>query len=297
MESQWRSLSVLFVTLNNNEIAKPYKFLGTDQNILESRPSSLITLLQSCFHLNLNWQELLVSPRLIVLLIRTPPAIIHYIRRFSLISLVTMIEMEHAIRFVNLSRMEQHNKQARWGISSVWCFAANLVEKLIVDLTHFATPSPRSTRLLFFVATSRPPPSLLTVLFVSFNFRLPFFFQRTQRNTHTARAININYQFILFFFLSLFILGKNLYNNEHVAIKMEPMKSKAPQLHLEYRFYKLLGSHGKICVVQFALEPSLPFPWIPKHFNHSSLTSFFLSRPPIRGRPASLSFRYVRWPL
>lgn len=39
--------------------------------------------------------------------------------------------------------------------------------------------------------------------------------------------------------------GKNLYNNEHVAIKMEPMKSKAPQLHLEYRFYKLLGAHGK----------------------------------------------------
>jgi serine/threonine protein kinase len=39
-------------------------------------------------------------------------------------------------------------------------------------------------------------------------------------------------------------LGKNLYNNEHVAIKMEPMKSKAPQLHLEYRFYKFLGSHG-----------------------------------------------------
>lgn len=38
-------------------------------------------------------------------------------------------------------------------------------------------------------------------------------------------------------------LGKNLYNNEHVAIKMEPMKSKAPQLHLEYRFYKLLGQH------------------------------------------------------
>ncbi|XP_070162113.1 casein kinase I isoform X5 [Polyergus mexicanus] len=37
-------------------------------------------------------------------------------------------------------------------------------------------------------------------------------------------------------------LGKNLYNNEHVAIKMEPMKSKAPQLHLEYRFYKLLGT-------------------------------------------------------
>jgi len=37
-------------------------------------------------------------------------------------------------------------------------------------------------------------------------------------------------------------LGKNLYNNEHVAIKLEPMKSKAPQLHLEFRFYKQLGS-------------------------------------------------------
>lgn len=44
-------------------------------------------------------------------------------------------------------------------------------------------------------------------------------------------------------------LGKNLYNNEHVAIKMEPMKSKAPQLHLEYRFYKFLGSHGKKLLV------------------------------------------------
>lgn len=38
-------------------------------------------------------------------------------------------------------------------------------------------------------------------------------------------------------------LGKNLYNNEHVAIKLEPMKSKAPQLHLEYRFYKQIASH------------------------------------------------------
>ncbi|XP_033106871.1 casein kinase I-like [Anneissia japonica] len=36
-------------------------------------------------------------------------------------------------------------------------------------------------------------------------------------------------------------LGKNLYNNEHIAIKLEPMKSRAPQLHLEYRFYKMLG--------------------------------------------------------
>lgn len=79
-------------------------------------------------------------------------------------------------------------------------------------------------------------------------------------------------------YLLFLFTGKNLYNNEHVAIKMvsknrfhsvyvtairekpgelpltglsvclllqEPMKSKAPQLHLEYRFYKLLGTHGE----------------------------------------------------
>jgi hypothetical protein len=31
-------------------------------------------------------------------------------------------------------------------------------------------------------------------------------------------------------------------------LSQEPMKSKAPQLHLEYRFYKLLGSHGELKV-------------------------------------------------
>ncbi|XP_065566737.1 casein kinase I-like [Artemia franciscana] len=41
-------------------------------------------------------------------------------------------------------------------------------------------------------------------------------------------------------------LGKNLYTGEHVAIKLEPLKSKAPQLHLEYRFYKQLGPHEGI---------------------------------------------------
>ncbi|XP_076761094.1 casein kinase I gish isoform X13 [Xylocopa sonorina] len=46
-------------------------------------------------------------------------------------------------------------------------------------------------------------------------------------------------------------LGKNLYNNEHVAIKLEPMRAKAPQLHLEYRFYKLLGTHEGIPEVYY----------------------------------------------
>ncbi|KAF6040333.1 CSNK1G2 [Bugula neritina] len=41
-------------------------------------------------------------------------------------------------------------------------------------------------------------------------------------------------------------LGKNLYNNEHVAIKLESMKSRAPQLHLEYRFYRQLGNHDGV---------------------------------------------------
>jgi len=41
-------------------------------------------------------------------------------------------------------------------------------------------------------------------------------------------------------------LGKNLYTNEHVAIKLEPMKTKAPQLHMEYRFYRILGSHDGV---------------------------------------------------
>eukprot|EP00730_Choanoeca_flexa_P019406 TRINITY_DN9479_c0_g1_i2.p1 TRINITY_DN9479_c0_g1~~TRINITY_DN9479_c0_g1_i2.p1 ORF type:complete len:364 (+),score=63.59 TRINITY_DN9479_c0_g1_i2:283-1374(+) len=37
-------------------------------------------------------------------------------------------------------------------------------------------------------------------------------------------------------------LGKNLYTNEDVAIKLELAHTRAPQLYLEYRFYQLLGN-------------------------------------------------------
>lgn len=50
-------------------------------------------------------------------------------------------------------------------------------------------------------------------------------------------------------------LGKNLYNNEHVAIKLEPMKTRAPQLHLEYRFYQMLG-HADGVPKMFYFGPS-----------------------------------------
>lgn len=48
------------------------------------------------------------------------------------------------------------------------------------------------------------------------------------------------------------VSGKNLYNNEHVAIKLEPIKSRAPQLHLEYRFYRVMGQAGKYCYAPFS---------------------------------------------
>lgn len=46
-------------------------------------------------------------------------------------------------------------------------------------------------------------------------------------------------------------LGQNLQTNEHTAIKLESLRSRTPQLHLENRFYKNLGSHEGIPKVYY----------------------------------------------
>ena len=69
--------------------------------------------------------------------------------------------------------------------------------------------------------------------------------------------------------------GKNLYNNEHVAIKLEPLKSKAPQLHLEYRFYRMMGRRSTSSEFQ-----TLSLHWLLKKQNKRNETEigfFFCS--------------------
>lgn len=41
-------------------------------------------------------------------------------------------------------------------------------------------------------------------------------------------------------------IGRNVFNKDYVAIKLEPVKCKAPQLHLEHRFLRMLGQKGSI---------------------------------------------------
>uniref|UniRef100_A0A1I8G0I1 Protein kinase domain-containing protein n=1 Tax=Macrostomum lignano TaxID=282301 RepID=A0A1I8G0I1_9PLAT len=60
-------------------------------------------------------------------------------------------------------------------------------------------------------------------------------------------------------------LGKNIYNNEHVAVKLEPLKSRAPQLHLEFRFYSELGTSEGIPQI-FYFGPTHKYNALPENF-------------------------------
>ena len=46
-------------------------------------------------------------------------------------------------------------------------------------------------------------------------------------------------------------LGRNNETHEHVAIKLERIITRTPQLAYEYRFYKILGQHDGIPSVYF----------------------------------------------
>ena len=52
---------------------------------------------------------------------------------------------------------------------------------------------------------------------------------------------NINTSLIYYFFLST---GTNITNSEEVAIKLECVKTKHPQLHIEAKFYKMMQGGG-----------------------------------------------------
>lgn len=43
----------------------------------------------------------------------------------------------------------------------------------------------------------------------------------------------------------MFPLGTNISTNEEVAIKLECVKTKHPQLHIEAKFYKMMQGGGK----------------------------------------------------
>jgi len=51
-------------------------------------------------------------------------------------------------------------------------------------------------------------------------------------------------------FNQLLLVGQNITTGEEVAIKLECVKTKHPQLHIESKFYKLMQGGGKLVVIR-----------------------------------------------
>jgi len=70
----------------------------------------------------------------------------------------------------------------------------------------------------------------------------------------TNRSLDLNYQIGRLLGSGNFgkiHLGRNNETHEHVAIKLEQIPTRTPQLAYEYRFYKILGKHDGIPYVEF----------------------------------------------
>ncbi len=64
--------------------------------------------------------------------------------------------------------------------------------------------------------------------------------------THTSLSppVSISSPPTLLLPLSLFYTGTNIATKDEVAIKLESVKTKHPQLHIEAKFYKIMQSGG-----------------------------------------------------
>lgn len=52
-------------------------------------------------------------------------------------------------------------------------------------------------------------------------------------------------------FLGFFCLGTNIATKEEVAIKLEDVNSKHPQLHIESKFYRVMAGGSKCFILIF----------------------------------------------
>ena len=56
---------------------------------------------------------------------------------------------------------------------------------------------------------------------------------------------------------SLFILGTNISTKEEVAIKLEDVNSKHPQLHIESKFYRVMAGGSKFLINNIKMKLKL----------------------------------------